>query len=77
MTHVESEILYETQRVDLEFAVVKSMEKELRRADKNDAADKVKEAADCLQRATALLNAARKWVDMSVYDQLKMDFMED
>lgn len=77
MTHTESEILYEMQRVDLEFAVVKSMEKELRRADKNDAADKVKEAADCLQRATFLLNAARKWVDMSVYDQLKMDFMED
>lgn len=77
MTHVESEILYEMQRVDLEFAVVKSMERELRRADKNDAADKVKEAADCLQRATFLLNAARKWVDISVCDQLKMDFMED
>lgn len=77
MTYAEGEILYEMQRVDLEFAVVKSMEKELRRADKNDAAEKVKEAADCLQRATFLLNAARKWVDVSVYDQLKMDFMDD
>lgn len=77
MIRAEGEILYEMQRVDLEFAVVKSMEKELRRADKNDAAEKVKEAADCLQRATFLLNAARKWVDVSVYDQLKMDFMDD
>lgn len=77
MIHAEGEILYEMQRVDLEFAVVKSMEKELRRADKNDAAEKVKEAADCLQRATFLLNAARKWVDVSVYDQLKMDFMDE
>lgn len=77
MIRAESEILYEMQRVDLEYAVVKSMEKELRRADKNDAAEKVREAADCLQRATILLNAARKWVDVSVYDQLKMDFMDD
>lgn len=77
MIHAEGEILYEMQRVDLEFAVVKSMERELRRADKNDAAEKVKEAADCLQRATFLLNAARKWVDVSVYDQLKMDFMDE
>lgn len=77
MIRAEGEILYEMQRVDLEFAVVKSMERELRRADKNDAADKVKEAADCLQRATFLLNAARKWVDVSVYDQLKMDFMDE
>lgn len=77
MIRAEGEILYEMQRVDLEFAVVKSMEKELRRADKNDAAEKVKEAADCLQRATILLNAARKWVDVSAYDQLKMDFMDD
>ena len=77
MIRAEGEILYEMQRVDLEFAVVKSMEKELRRADKNDAAEKVKEAADCLRRATILLNAARKWVDVSAYDQLKMDFMDD
>lgn len=77
MIRAENEILYEMQRVDLEFAVVKSMERELRRADKNDAADKVKEAADCLQRATILLNAARKWVDVSVYDQLKMDFIDE
>ena len=77
MIHAEGEILYEMQRVNLEFAVLKSMERELRRADKNDAADKVKEAADCLQRATFLLNAARKWVDVSVYDQLKMDFMDE
>lgn len=77
MIHAEGEILYEMQRVDLEFAVLKSMERELRRADENDAAEKVREAADCLQQATFLLNAARKWVDVSVYDQLKMDFMDE
>lgn len=77
MDHAESELLYEMQRVDLEFAVVNSIANELRRIGKRDSAEKVNEAARYLQRAALLLHEAQKWTGVSEYDQIKMDFLTE
>lgn len=77
MDQTEKQLLYETYRLELEHAVAKSIEKQLRDAGKSDAADYVKEAARYLSKASFFLTSARDWVDANAYDQIKMDFMDD
>jgi hypothetical protein len=77
MAPTEGHLLYEIQRIDLEYAVTKSIAKALRLANRADIAEKVEEAAGCLQKATFLLQSACKWLDVSMYDQLKMDILDE
>ena len=76
MEHDEREILYEMERVDLEFAVVKSLERSLLEKGKLDIASHLKAASDHLQQAVMALKAAHKWLGVSVGEQIKMDFLK-
>ncbi len=76
MEHEEREILYELQRVDLEFAVTKSLAKTLSEKGKPDIADHLKEASRYLQQAVFSLQAAHKWLGVSAGEQLMMDFFD-
>ena len=76
MEHAEGALLYEMQRIDLEFAVVNSIAKDLRKREKINSAEDVEEAAKYLQKAAILLNSARKWSGVSEYEQIKMDFTD-
>ncbi|MBR3585507.1 MAG: hypothetical protein IKO00_05775 [Oscillospiraceae bacterium] len=76
MDHVEREILYESQRVDIEFAVTRSLAKSMAEKGKTDIAERLKEAAEYLQRATFALQAAHKWLGVSVGEQLMMEFFD-
>ena len=76
MDHVEREILYESQRVDIEFAVTRSLAKSMAEKGKTDIAEHLKEAAEYLQRATFALQVAHKWLGVSVGEQLMMEFFD-
>lgn len=65
------------QRVDLEFAVTKSLMKTMREKGKEDIADHLKDAAEHLQRATFALQSAHKWLGVSVGEQLMMDIFDE
>lgn len=77
MEHDEREILYEMERVDLEFAVVKSLAKSFREKGKIDIANHLQTAADHLQKATFSLSAAYKWIGASIGEQIKMNFFDE
>lgn len=72
----ENELLYEAQRVDIEYAVVRSLVREFLNKGKFDAAEYIKTAAEYLQKATFALQRARKFLNLS-YEQQLMDFMKD
>ena len=76
MEHEERALLYEEERIDLEFAVVHSLEKGLRDKGKIDAANEVKKASELLRQAVMCFKAARKYSGVSTYEQIKMDFFD-
>lgn len=77
MEYEERALLYEEERIDLEFAVVHSIEKGLREKGKIDVADDVKRAAELLRQAVACIKSARKFSGVSTFEQLQMDFFDD
>lgn len=76
MNYDEKAILYEMERVDLEYAIVKSLENSLYEHGNINVADRVQEAARYLQLATFALQDAHKWIGVSIGEQIKMDFMD-
>ena len=77
MDHEEGAILYEMQRVDLEFAVVQSLAKEMSRKGKTDIAEHLKIASEHLRQSALALHAAHKWLNVSFGEQIKMDFIDE
>lgn len=76
MDYSERALLYEEERIDLEFAVVHSIEKGLREKGKTDAADDVKKAAELLRQAVSYIKSARKFSGVSTFEQIQMDFFD-
>jgi len=77
MEYEERALLYEENRIDLEFAVVQGLEKSLREKGKCDAADDVKKAAELLRQAVFCIKSARKFSGVSTFEQLQMDFFNE
>ena len=76
MSYEERALLYEEERIDLEYAVVHSIEKGLREKGKIDAANDVKKVAELLRQAVACMKSARKFSGVSTFEQIKMDFFD-
>lgn len=76
MSYEERALLYEEERIDLEYAVVRSIEKGLREKGKIDAANDVKKAVELLRQAVACMKSARKFSGVSTFEQIKMDFFD-
>ena len=77
MDNEKASLLYEYERLDLEYEVVRSLEERLNKAGKPYAADQLREAKEHIYRAVLCVKTAWKFIDSSPsYEQIKMNLIE-
>lgn len=77
MSNEKANLLYEYERLDMEYEILRSMEERLRQMSKPFAADDVKEARESLFKSILCIKKAWKYLDSSPeYEQIKMNLVE-
>lgn len=76
MNRDRAALVYEEDRLDLEYKVLRSFKEDLYKKNKNYAGDYVNEAAEQITKAMLCLRMAHKYIDDPDYEQIKMDLPE-
>ena len=77
MDNEKASLLYEYERLDLEFEILRSLEERLRRLGKTFAADDLKEARDHLFKSILCVKKSYKFIESTPnYEQIKMNLIE-